>query len=651
MRASGFFANGLPWPGINIHDQKATFIYESFWLCIGSADTGVALLSNPRRMKISNLPMAAKLALSFTVLVLLTLVLGVISWLSLNRLGEQTTLIARNNLPSIGILNEDGTAVGYFRRTEGQLLLDLTPERRKLSMDQATSRLGDFEKIEARYMPLISSPEEQKLFDQLRALEKTYAASFAKISALPLDAESRATGTQYYMNESRDMFNAVNSALEALVKFNRQQADDAANAALQTQSTGAAWILGTLAFCVLLAVVMALVLTRMTVQGLLQARDATNRMAEGDLTIAVPPAGTDEIGQLLRSLENMRQRLANVVGDVRSNAEGVATASAQIAQGNNDLSSRTEQQASALEETAASMEELNSTVRQNADNAQQASQLANGSSTLAQQGGAVVTQVVATMKGINESSQRISDIISVIDGIAFQTNILALNAAVEAARAGEQGRGFAVVASEVRSLAQRSADAAKQIKTLIGTSVERVDEGTKLVDKAGHTMAEVVDSIRQVNDLVAEISAASREQSAGVGQVGEAVTNMDQVTQQNAALVEQAAAAAGSLRAQAEQLVQAVAYFRIAESAAAAHRAVVTAAAPRSLPTAPAAPRPSAPSAKVLPRKQAPALSPAAPAAPASRPAPPKNVPTLQKPAAAPARATAQESADDWETF
>jgi methyl-accepting chemotaxis protein len=265
----------------------------------------------------------------------------------------------------------------------------------------------------------------------------------------------------------------------------------------------------------------------------------------------------------------MQASLAGVVSQVRGNAHSVATASAQIANGNQDLSGRTEQQASALQETAAAMDQLGTTVRQNADNAQQANALAQSASTVAIKGSDVVGQVVETMKGINESSRKIADIINVIDGIAFQTNILALNAAVEAARAGEQGRGFAVVAGEVRSLAQRSAEAAKEIKALIGTSVERVEQGSALVDHAGVTMQEIVDSIRRVSDIVGEISTASHEQSTGVSQVGDAVTKMDETTQQNAALVEQSAAAAEGLRSQADQLVQAVAVFKVAHDSVA----------------------------------------------------------------------------------
>ena len=293
-----------------------------------------------------------------------------------------------------------------------------------------------------------------------------------------------------------------------------------------------------------------------------EAAALVQRVAAGDLSVAVQLRAGDH-DSLMAQLGRMQDSLVKVVGAVRMNADSVATASAQIAQGNQDLSQRTEEQASALQQTAASMEQLGATVRHNADNARQANALALKASSIAVKGGAVVGQVVNTMKGINDSSKKIADIIGVIDGIAFQTNILALNAAVEAARAGEQGRGFAVVASEVRSLAQRSADAAREVKTLINASVERVEQGTALVDQAGTTMQQVVSSIKQVADIMGEIDAASTEQSAGVQQVGEAVSLMDQTTQQNAALVEESAAAAESLRGQARQLVDVVAVFSL----------------------------------------------------------------------------------------
>jgi methyl-accepting chemotaxis protein len=352
----------------------------------------------------------------------------------------------------------------------------------------------------------------------------------------------------------------------------------------------------------------------------------TGRISEGDLAVEIPPSGEHSV---LHGIAAMRDSVVRIVARVRQGSESVATASAEIAQGNHDLSARTEQQASALQQTAASMEELGSTVRQNADNARQANQLAASASGVAQQGGETVAQVVETMKGINDSSRKIADIIGVIDGIAFQTNILALNAAVEAARAGEQGRGFAVVASEVRSLAGRSAEAAREIKALISASVERVAQGNEQVEKAGATMEEVVAAIRRVSDIVGEISAASSEQSEGVSQVGEAVTQMDQATQQNAALVEEMAAAASGLKAQADELVQAVAVFRLAPGGAPAPAAVRTAAAvPPAAPQQPAArmPAPSQPAPR--PRAAAPAALP--PVRPAKSPAPPS---------------------DDWESF
>ena len=301
-------------------------------------------------------------------------------------------------------------------------------------------------------------------------------------------------------------------------------------------------------------------------QRIAASRRVADRVRDGDLTQPVVDTARDEFSPLLQAMQQMQDGLARVVGTVRQGADGVATASTEISSGNQDLSRRTEQQASSLQQTAASMEQLGGTVRQNADNASQANQLAMGASRVARDGGSVVAEVVDTMKGIHDSSRRIADIIGTIDGIAFQTNILALNAAVEAARAGEQGRGFAVVASEVRSLAQRSAEAAREIKGLISASVEQVERGNTLVERAGSTMTEVVAAIQRVTDIMGEISAASAEQSSGVNQVGQAVTLMDQATQQNAALVEQSAAAAETLRQQAQHLVQAVAVFKLARA-------------------------------------------------------------------------------------
>jgi methyl-accepting chemotaxis protein len=368
---------------------------------------------------------------------------------------------------------------------------------------------------------------------------------------------------------------------------------------------------------------------------LAEAVQVARSIAQGDLQGHVVAHTKDEIGLLMTTLTEMQANLAKMVAEVRSSAENLQTSSSEIAQGNHDLSSRTEDQASALQETAASMEELNSQVKNNAENARQANQLAASASTVAVRGGEVVGRVVDTMKEINHSSRKIADIISVIDGIAFQTNILALNAAVEAARAGDQGRGFAVVATEVRSLAGRSAEAAKEIKNLINASVERVEQGTVLVDEAGTTMTEVVDSIRKVSALAGEISSASNEQSVGVAQVGEAVTQMDQVTQQNAALVEQMAAAASSLKSQAGELVQTVAVFNLGANASVV-RSNVRVPSPKSMPfkggerrtlaAAPAKPRPAA-----------------------SRPQIAKAV-SLPKPVTT-AKASSAGGDDEWETF
>ncbi|MBC7963263.1 MAG: cache domain-containing protein [Steroidobacteraceae bacterium] len=326
-------------------------------------------------------------------------------------------------------------------------------------------------------------------------------------------------------------------------------------------------ILGGTLLLALVIFAFAWLVARRIKEALDKAISVSEQIAAGDLTVKIEIDSQDETGQLLSSLKEMNEGLARIVGEVRSGADSIATATEQISAGNADLSQRTEEQASALEETASSMEELTSTVKQNADNAQQANQLAISASGVAVKGGDVINKVVRTMESITDSSRKISDIIGVIDGIAFQTNILALNAAVEAARAGEQGRGFAVVAAEVRSLAQRSAAAAKEIKSLIEDSVGKVQDGSKLVEEAGHTTQEIVTSIKRVTDIMAEISAASLEQSSGIEQVNTAITQMDDVTQQNAALVEQAAAAAESLEEQAQQMVQVVTRFKLEESA------------------------------------------------------------------------------------
>ena len=373
--------------------------------------------------------------------------------------------------------------------------------------------------------------------------------------------------------DCRPLLASLLTAANDYVDYSSEQIKHSVEAANAEYALQRATLMALCALAALAAAGLGWFITRRLVNALgaepADLSEAVRRVAHGDLS-PVSGAQAAPAGSVLASLGNMQGQLVGLIGQVRGSAENIATASAQIAQGNLDLSQRTEQQAAALEETAASMEQLGSTVKQNADNAKQANQLALSASSVATQGGEVVGLVVDTMKGINASSKKIADIISVIDGIAFQTNILALNAAVEAARAGEQGRGFAVVATEVRSLAGRSAEAAREIKSLITASVERVEEGSNLVDRAGATMTELVASIKRVTDIMGEISAASAEQSAGLTQVGQAVTQMDQTTQQNAALVEESAAAADSMKTQAQQLVQAVSVFKISHPGMAA---------------------------------------------------------------------------------
>jgi len=364
-----------------------------------------------------------------------------------------------------------------------------------------------------------------------------------------------------------EYFDEFTRTIDGLYDFNALAMTNLTDALAKRVQQLRQWAYGVLALLVLgslATLALCMVFIRSITEPIAQAVEIASAVSQGNLSIHVPVRGSNELGRLMLALQTMRNHLSDVVQNVRQGSEAVAIASAEIAQGNHDLSARTENQASALQQTAASTEQLSAAVKQNADTARQANQLALNASSIAERGGKVVGGVVDTMKDINDASQKISDIISVIDGIAFQTNILALNAAVEAARAGDQGRGFAVVASEVRSLAGRSADAAKEIKTLISNSVARVNQGTTLVNQAGVTMTEVVSSIKRVTDLMGEISTASSEQSLGVSQVGEAVNQMDQVTQQNAALVEEMAAAASSLKAQAAELVRAVAVFKLA---------------------------------------------------------------------------------------
>jgi len=411
-----------------------------------------------------------------------------------------------------------------------------------------------------------ATDRDRALVDKIDSVESRYGP--VAVAIVELAAAGKKEEAIQKMNaECRPLLAALLASVREYADYTQTQAKADVDAAAAAYASQRNTMLGIATLAALGAAFIGWFITRRLSAALgaepVDLGDAAQRVAQGDLS-PVPGAADAPAGSVLASMGSMQQQLVGLIQQVRTSADSIATASSQIAQGNSDLSGRTEEQASALEETAASMEELNATVKQNADNARQANQLAQNASVVATQGGEVVGEVVETMKGINDSSRKIGDIIGVIDAIAFQTNILALNAAVEAARAGEQGRGFAVVASEVRSLAGRSAEAAKEVKTLINASMERVEQGTVLVDRAGNTMTEVVASIRRVTDIMGEISAASAEQSAGVAQVGEAVTQMDKATQQNAALVEESAAAAESMRNQAQQLVEAVSVFKVA---------------------------------------------------------------------------------------
>ena len=559
---------------------------------------------------------------------LLLVGLAVAAYSQLSSINEDTLDLADNWLPSVQVVNQMQTQATGNRVSVATHILN-TDEAAMGGIEQEITQGRDkLAKQRQTYEKLISSPEEKRLYEEFSAAWKKYAETNDKVLAHSRKNEND-QARALLQGESRQNHVAAMALLDKLVELNGAGAEQSKAASERSYSVALTTLFVTAALAIAVAVVAALWLIRSITGPLARAVHAADLVAAGDLTVQIQADSQDETGKLLQSLDKMQQALVRTVSTVRQNAESVASASAQIASGNHDLSARTESQASALEETAASMEELGSTVRQNADNARQANQLAVSASTVAVQGGEVVSQVVETMKGITTASNKIADIIGVIDGIAFQTNILALNAAVEAARAGEQGRGFAVVASEVRSLAGRSAEAAKEIKSLIGASVERVEQGNVQAERAGQTMTEVVNAIRRVTDIMGEISAASSEQSAGVSQVGEAVTQMDQATQQNAALVEQMAAAAGSLSGQARELVEAVAVFKLAQGASGQWSA-----APAHKPVAAPAPRPAAPRPSLGAKKPA--------SAPASKPAASLSAP---KPVAA------ADGQGDWESF
>jgi methyl-accepting chemotaxis protein len=519
----------------------------------------------------STMRVSHKLGLAFGTIVLFILILAATAWSRIAAMQADFESLVDTTLPTLTALSEVNDHLQLIRTAELKHLAALNMPAKDREEQAVRTAAKDFDTALARYSSSSASladPAVQATLAQAVARMHADRSTFLQMSnsAAGAEAERAVEASDYFNGPGQQIYQAAYDAVQALWKHHLQQADAAkqkGREALRTSNR----LLGLAALAaVLLAIVLAVLIPRGLMRQLgsepAAVADVAQSIANGDLSTRIHASGANG-HSVMASMAQMQAQLAALIQSVKQAADGILVGTAEIATGSMDLSMRTEQQASALEETAASMTELSSTVKENAESANEANQLAMNASTVAIRGGDVVNEVVQTMKGINDASRKISDIISVIDGIAFQTNILALNAAVEAARAGEQGRGFAVVASEVRSLAGRSADAAKEIKGLISASVTRVEHGSALVDKAGTTMVEVVQSIGRVADIMARINAASSEQALGVAQVGEAVTQMDQTTQQNAALVEQMAASAASLRDLANQQVSAVAVFTL----------------------------------------------------------------------------------------
>jgi methyl-accepting chemotaxis protein len=509
-----------------------------------------------------DMKIATKLIATFLAVISLVLVLGIFAIVQLDKVNTASTEIATNWLPTIRTLAKIKLAAARIRSFEQQHILASNPSDFPEIEKNAREQINELIKQRKIYEKLISLPAEQALYQEMGKVIDAYLGEHDGIIALSSQGKTEEARLLLIGNSTR-YYLQLTAQGEKLMDINDNASDAANEESDVLYAHSRFWIIGLLLCCITLSLSLAIWVARLISLPLIEAVRLARQVAGGDLTAIIEADRADETGQLFEALKAMNSNLLKIVSDVRQGTDTIATASSEIATGNLDLSSRTEQQAGSLEETASAMEQLTSTVKQNADNARQANQLAVSASSVAIQGGDVVGQVVDTMGSINESSKKIVDIISVIDGIAFQTNILALNAAVEAARAGEQGRGFAVVASEVRSLAQRSAAAAKEIKVLISDSVEKVEVGSKLVEQAGSTMGEVVSSVKRVTDIVGEISSATQEQSTGLEEINRAIVQMDEVTQQNSALVEQAASAARSLQEQAVKLSQTVSVFKL----------------------------------------------------------------------------------------
>ena len=518
-----------------------------------------------------NMTVGTKLISSFLTLSVAGAIVAGIGIYNMGLINDKAGDIYNKELLGLSYIKEANIDLLFIGRARGNVLLSTTEEERTLNKNNIKKYLVSSKENLEKAKPLFFSDRAKVLFEQYASVSKDYEKEMWQALTL-VDKEPLQQRSAELTNSLAQTRVHANTLDDVLTELSKQKEARAAQAYVETEQlydSSRAFMVLLVILSTFSGILLGVLITR-NLKGQLggepnYAAGVASRIAAGDLTVAIDLRPKDQTSMLF-AMREMRDSLANIVSQVRTGTDTITTASGQIAAGNLDLSSRTEEQASALEETASSMEEITSTVKQNSENSQQASTLAVNASSTAIRGGAVVSQVVDTMGSITESSRKIVDIIGVIDGIAFQTNILALNAAVEAARAGEQGRGFAVVASEVRNLAQRSASAAKEIKQLIGDSVEKVDAGSKLVEQAGATMNEIVDSIQRVADIMSDITAAGREQSAGIEQVNQAITQMDEVTQQNAALVEEAAAASQSLQDQATHLSQIVSVFTLDEA-------------------------------------------------------------------------------------
>jgi methyl-accepting chemotaxis protein len=514
----------------------------------------------------NNLKIGARLQLAFGAVLVLLLVIAYIGWSALADTKARMDIVVNENNTKIALSNSMLSELNLIARSARNYILYADKETQVKMQGRIEGAQKNFGVSMERLGTLVHGERGKQVYAQLQAQAPETLRLLGQVVQIVNEGKV-AEAPAFLLNSVQKQQDGTFALINELIGFQEKQ-----NAVLVGQihdeyTFAVRFLIGATLLAFVAATGLALLITRSITRPINEAVNAAEMVAAGDLTHSIQVQGRDEVSQLLTALQNMTGSLSSIVGEVRAGTETISTASREIATGNQDLSSRTEEQASSLEETASSMEELTSTVKQSADNARQANVLANSASQVAVRGGQVVSQVVKTMGSINESSRRVVDIIGVIDGIAFQTNILALNAAVEAARAGEQGRGFAVVASEVRTLAQRSAAAAKEIKLLIDDSVGKVDTGALLVDQAGVTMDEIVDSVKRVTDIMAEIALASQEQNAGIEQINQAMTQMDQVTQQNAALVEEAAAAAESMQEQAVHLAQAVNVFKLAGGA------------------------------------------------------------------------------------